>query len=130
MKNYSVFWARLLGLYAFILSVWCFVNIHHLYPMMSALTHTPLDLMMLGIFTIPFGLAIILSHSIWRGWPIIITILGYWITLKGIILLFFPSWINKLILFWQDKSMFLAPIPAFFIGLVLLYCGFFANKKS
>jgi hypothetical protein len=130
MESYSVFWARLLGFYLFILAMWCFFNINDLYPMLMAWVHDPANLMTLGVFILPLGLAIILSHSIWKGWPTLVTVLGYWITFKGIVLLFFPVWIHKMILLLPYKNILLAPIPALIIGLILLFYGFVRLEKK
>lgn len=126
--NRSVFWARLLGLYTVVLATWSFVNIKQLHSLLEDLTHnTPIS-MTLGLLTLFLGLAIVVNHQIWKGWPIIVTLLGYWITLKGAVLLFFPEWINKMLVFWEGKNILLAPVPALLIGLILLFCGFFLHR--
>ena len=127
--NNSTFWARTLGLYAVILSIWSFLNIKHIGSLMDALASNTSLSMLLGLFTVFLGLVMIISHSVWKGWPILVTILGYWITLKGMVILFFPEWINKIIAVWHGKNMIYAPIPALVIGLLLLYFGFFCRKS-
>lgn len=128
--NKSIFWAKLLGLYSIILAIWTFHNIKGLHTTMLALENNAPLLMVMGLFTLFLGLSIIVSHGIWKGWPIIVTLVGYWITIKGLVLLFFPEWINKIITFWQGKNMIYTPIPALVIGLILLFCGFFCHKKA
>lgn len=127
--NKSLFWARLLGLYTIILSAWTFFHIKQLPALILDMTN-PSTSMILGLFTVFLGLSLMVSHPIWKGWPIIVTVLGYWITIKGIVLLFFPQWINHIVKSWQDKNMIFAPIPALVIGLILLFCGFFLRKTN
>ena len=113
-----------MGLYAFILAIWCFSSINHLYPLLIDLTTNQLMLMNYGIFTLLIGLAMLVTHQLFQGWATIITVVGYMVTLKGLVLLFFPQWMNQLVVFWQDKSILLAPVPALFLGLLLMYLGF------
>src|SRR5579872_2597205 len=105
--NQSIFWARLLGLYSVILALWCYCDLNHLTTLMIDLSHHSLIMMCLGIFTVPFGLAIIVSHTQFHGWPIFVTLMGYLITLKGLFLLFFPQWVSQAVYFWQDKNIIL-----------------------
>lgn len=127
--NYSIFWARLLGFYIVILCAWTFLNIKDLHSMLTDLTSNHGVSMAVGFFTLFLGLAIAVSHSIWRGWPIVVTLVGYWIIIKGSVFLFFPHFINNIVAYWQGKNMMFAPIPAFVIGLYLLYCGYFCQRK-
>jgi len=127
--NYSIFWARLLGFYSVILCAWTFLNIKDLHALLIDLTNNHAVSILVGIFTIFLGLAIVISHSIWKGWPIIVTLVGYWIIIKGSIFLFFPYFISLTITFWQGKNMMFAPVPALVIGLILLYCSFFLKRK-
>ncbi len=127
--NYSIFWARLLGFYSVILCAWTFLNIKNINTMLLELTTNHAVSMLLGMFTVLLGLAIVVSHSIWRGWPIIVTLVGYWIILKGVVFLLFPQLMNLVIAFWQNKTMILAPVPALLIGIALLYCSYFGEQR-
>lgn len=122
--NYSYFWARLLGLYVVILAGGMFFHLKNFQTLLTTMAQSPALLMIMGIFTLLLGLAIVVTHQVWRGWPILVTILGYWISLKGIFLLFFPAVINQTMMLWQDHNLYLAPLPSFIIGLILLFCGF------
>ncbi len=129
MMNNSLFWARFLGLYAVILSIWSFVNSGHLLIYMSNLAKDPVMLMTMGVFTLPIGLAIVLSHHVFKGWATLITLLGYLIIVKAIIILFFPQTLAEIIMFWQGKNMIFAATPAFVIGLLLLYFGYCRSRN-
>ncbi|MCS5711869.1 hypothetical protein [Candidatus Berkiella aquae] len=126
--NYSIFWARLLGLYAVILSIGMFFHLKQYQTLMADLAQNPLILMTLGMITLFLGLGIVLSHRTCRGWPILITILGYWITFKGIVLLFFPQWVSKIVTMWQSYNSYVVLAPTLILGLILLICGFIVKR--
>lgn len=127
--DYSLFWARVLGFYAVIVSIGCFLHIDKMYKLLVDLSSNPSAMMVVGMFTLFLGLAIVVSHSVWRGWPILVTVLGYWIVFKGITLLFFSKWISHIVAFWQGRDLSYAPIPALVIGLILLFCGYFCKRE-
>jgi hypothetical protein len=41
--------------------------------------------------TLPIGLIIIFVHNIWAGWPIIVTLIGWVLTIKSAFYLLFPQ---------------------------------------
>jgi len=45
----------------------------------------------ISLWTIIVGLIIVFGHNVWTGWPVVITIIGYLILLKGLVLLWWPS---------------------------------------
>lgn len=132
--NVSVFWARVLGLYTVTLSIWSFIHMKIINPLESNImidfVSNPLYIFSLGIFTLFMGLLVFVSHQIWRGWPILVTLLGYWIITKAIILLFFSNWLHEQIVFWQGENSLIRSSIEFTIGAILLYCGFFQTKNA
>jgi hypothetical protein len=78
-----------------------------------------------GIFGLIIGLAIVASHQIWKGWPIIISLLGYWAVLKGILIIFYPEWVMNIAnTAFHGNNLYIGIGCDFIIGLILLYCGF------
>lgn len=128
--NNSIFWARLVGLYAIIVSIGTCFRLKEMHALMASMASNPVNSMLLGFFTLFLGLAIVVDHQVYKGWPIIVTILGYWIAIKGIALLFFPQWITPFLTLWQSKYMIYAPVPALIIGVILLYCSFFLHQDE
>lgn len=127
--DYSLFWARVLGFYAVIVSIGCFLHIDKMYKLLVDLSGNPSAMMVVGMFTLFLGLAVAVSHSVWRGWPILVTVLGYWIVFKGITLLFFSKWISHIVTFWQGRDLSYMPVPALVLGLILLFCGYFLKRE-
>jgi ABC-type amino acid transport system permease subunit len=77
-----------------------------------------------GTFTLLIGLTVVVSHPIFRGWPILVTLMGFLTILKGLLFLFFPHALSNILVVWQDKNMMMAPLPALILGLALIYFGF------
>ncbi|MGE3318771.1 MAG: hypothetical protein AB7I18_05690 [Candidatus Berkiella sp.] len=127
--NYSIFWARLLGLYIVILYAGMFFHFKHFQTLAGQMTQNPVLLMVMGMFTLFLGLTIVLSHRTWRGWPILITLIGYLVVAKGIMLLFFPEWVHKVVTAWQGYNIYIAVVPGLVLGLILLICGFVVKRR-
>ncbi len=127
--NMSTVWARILGLYVVIICIGMFEHLNTYKELIKEMSHSPSLNITFGLFTLLLGLAVVVTHNVYRGWPLIVTVLGYWICMKGIILLYFPAWVNQFIAFWQDKNFNLALIPGLSMGIILLYCGFCIKPK-
>lgn len=125
--NITIFWARLIGLYAVIISVGSFLELDYFHSLFVDMAHTPTIMMTLGLFTLILGLAIVLTHPIWKGWGIMVTLVGYMICIKGFLLLFFPHLINFALDYWQHHNMRFAFLPAFIVGFILLISSFFVK---
>jgi hypothetical protein len=79
-----------------------------------------------GILTFIIGVASVLSYNVWvYNWTVAITIFGWVAILKGICLLFFPSWSRKMHNMLKDKEWIpYLLLVAIFIGCFLVYAGF------
>lgn len=126
----SKFWARVLGWYMVIVGTGMFFTMPLFHELVKELSKNPALLMITGIFTLFLGLTIVVSHQVWRGWPILVTIIGYWAAIKGGILLFFPSVMHYFASLWGSHNMTYASIPSVILGLILLYCGYFKNLQD
>lgn len=130
MMNYSIFWARLIGLYAVLLAIGVLLDVQSYQALIKDMDQNHSLTITMGIFTLLLGVAMLVTHQVFKGWPILVTLLGYWITIKGMLLLAFPSIVHHVILFWENKNWYLAPLPSLLIGLILLYFGFCASRKT
>lgn len=127
--RYSIFLARLLGLYQVIMSIGMFFHLKKYQTLMTQLTQNPLILLVMGMFTLFLGLTIILSHSKFRGWPIIITLIGYLVAIKGIVLLFFPELVQKVISQWLAFDDYVTVVSPLLVGIILMIFGFIVKRK-
>ena len=81
-----------------------------------------------GVATLVIGIAMVLSYNVWeQSWQVIVTILGWLVTIKGLALLFIPEMMKKWIKKAENASyMPFVLIVLLLIGLVLTYFGFTA----
>jgi uncharacterized protein YjeT (DUF2065 family) len=83
--------------------------------------------MLLGaIIGILFGAVIISLHNIWiMGWPVIITILGWWSLIKGFGIMTFPSFLERFTFFFGRSDSFYRITGLLYaaVGAFLLFHG-------
>jgi len=77
--------------------------------------------MIISIMAITFGLVSIIAHSLWvADWRLVITLLGWFVFIKGVVYFSFPQlalkWVEKVDFKWFQFIMFLS----FLIGIILL----------
>jgi hypothetical protein len=54
--------------------------------------------LIIGMYTLPTGLIILLGHNVWAwDWPVFVTIAGWGMTTKATIYLLFPAIPNRMI---------------------------------
>ena len=74
------------------------------------------------------GLAMVLAHNVWSGGllPVVVTIVGWLMLAKGLLLLFLTSERSAHLLEWMhyDRYFYLFLAPAFVIGAYLTWAGF------
>jgi hypothetical protein len=87
----------------------------------------PLLIFLSGFGALIIGIMLVVSHNIWVwDWRLVITLIGWMTLIKGIIRIFYPEAVLKLIEKKITKCwFFLAEIAFFFVGLCLIYHGFF-----
>jgi len=125
MSPLTVFLARFMGLFTI------FVVVSFLVRGSAIIGATVADgpvMLVYAIFSIAIGFAMILGHNVWSGGalPVIVTIVGWLILAKGLLLLFLKpdalSGIFQGMHYGENYYLFLA--PAFVIGLYLTWAGF------
>lgn len=123
----SKFLSKVLGLYLIIISIVMLINMQQFASYISSLISDAPLIFVTGFFTLILGLLMVVSHNVWQwNWRVIITIISWIVLLKGISILFFPQFMNKIsILFIQNMSFaYIAPCFDFAIGVLLSYFGF------
>ena len=85
---------------------------------------------MFGALGFTAGLAIVLTHNVWVwGWPVIVTILGWLMMLRGAVRILVPQQLGDLGARMLRRSPNLLPIGgvvALVLGAVLCFFGNFA----
>jgi hypothetical protein len=94
----------------------------------TALVHNPPLLLILGMIGLIAGLAIVLGHNVWSGGllPVIVTLVGWLILIRGLLLLFLPpETVVELLGRLHFVQYFYAYVAVpFAIGAYLTYGGF------
>lgn len=80
----------MLGIYFLLLTVVALVRQKAVKSMLKDIGKEPLVIWTVASVELASGLAIVIAHSIWSGWPIVITLIGWAFIIEGLFYLFFP----------------------------------------
>ena len=126
----ALFIARIFGLYIIIIASIMLLRPGHMGRFIKEFSENTGVILLAGVFTLFFGLAIILTHNVWAwNWTVIITLIGWIGLIKGIWLVAFPDSIRGLSDFYGRAKVF--PVVhltvALLLGIYLTYMGFFGG---
>jgi len=124
----TVFLSRLIGLAALILGAAMLI---YQPPLISAVELAARDrsaLFMLGAGGIIAGLAIVLTHNVWRQGlcPLVVTVVGWFMLIRGVLLIFLPTGFLlhlAALSHFDDYPVLYAALPVA-LGLYLSWQGF------
>lgn len=134
MSPLTIFLGRLMGLFLVLISAAMLFDRQMTLETADTFLHNRPLLLFAGTITLLGGLAIVLTHSVWSGGalPIVITILGWIILARGLLLLFLPP--ATMASLWQTLH-----VAEFFygyltitlgLGVYLTYAGFKSSPPS
>ena len=85
--------ARLLGLFSILVGLAMIERRQEMVAAVDSITHNPTQLLLIGLIALGIGLAMVLAHNVWSGGvlPIVVTIIGWLILVRGLVLLFLPT---------------------------------------
>ena len=86
----SFFLAKVFGIYLIVTGVVALLRGKELKPAIDALADSRALVFLTSVFAVILGLLLVIAHSIWIGWPIVITILGWLVLLKALAALLLP----------------------------------------
>ncbi len=92
----SFFLAQVLGCYVFFMSLAMLVH-HQAFKriMHEFITSQPMVVFSGGVGLL-FGLLIVISHNVWvAAWPVLITLIGWFLLIQALIRIFFPMHFAK-----------------------------------
>jgi hypothetical protein len=127
MSRLTVFLARAIGLFTVVLVAALLV--HGSAIIEASIADGPV-MLVYAIISLAMGIAMVLGHNVWSGGalPVIVTLVGWLILAKGLLLLFFaPDVVSQMfeqMRYAEHYYLFLA--PALVIGLYLTWAGFAA----
>lgn len=92
MSVRTIFLARALGLYCVIIAAAIFLRRDTFAATANALIADAPLVLVVGVFTVFIGVAMVLLHNLWSGGvlPVIITLVGWATLMKGVVLLVLP----------------------------------------
>lgn len=114
----SVFLARFLGVWLILTGLFYLTQKDFIRKVAKDLYGNGAVLVFSGMFNLVIGLLIVLSHNVWvAGWEVVVTIIGWFLLIRGIVRLFFPAFGKGL----ADKGA--AANTVTFIGIISLLIG-------
>ena len=123
----TILFARLFGFYLLIMVIAMIVRKDHFKHFVDEFLKSDAMVTLAGVFTLIFGLVLVIMHNIWsNNWQVIVTILCWWTLIKGCILLFYPAPYSS-----KARALMESPAPynatiifSLVISLFLLYMSF------
>ncbi|MBU4371020.1 MAG: hypothetical protein KKH02_01650 [Proteobacteria bacterium] len=81
---------------------------------------------MMGFITVILGFLIVHYHNLWvRDWTVLVTIIGWLALIKGILIIVFPKFMQRLSEpFLTERVLKIIPYVTLFLGLLFGYFGF------
>jgi hypothetical protein len=128
MSPRTTFLGRLIGLYCILVSLSMLIHKQATVDVVTALLHNAPLLFLLGVITVPVGLAMVLGHNVWSGGaePLIVTLVGWATLIKGALFLFLsPGAESSLFLgeLHYDQLLYLYAGISLLLGIYLTYAA-------
>lgn len=83
-----------------------------------------------GWIAFPLGMVLVLHHNVWQGpwWVVALSLLSWWIMIKGALLLIAPQWLKNMGKAWlkNEQLLIAAGLIYLALGAAFSYYGFFA----
>jgi hypothetical protein len=125
----TYFLARLIGLFLLSIGASLLFQKKVFIKVLNDVTENRTTLFTFGVILFVCGLSIVLSHNIWNAGflPLIITLIGWVLTLRGVSSMFIPGDNMARMIRWLkvEELSWLYSVPEFVIGAYLVYAGFF-----
>jgi hypothetical protein len=125
----TAFLGKLLGLYLVLISLAMFAHRQSTIESMTALMRNAPVLFVTAMIAMAAGLALVLGHNVWSGGglPVVVTLTGWVMLVKGTLLLFLPLQVANAVfltgLGYQQHFYVYTSIPLL-LGGYLTYAGF------
>lgn len=118
----SIFLAKVWGIYLIAL---CFSLLNKATRKNLFILIAKEEISLSGLITLIIGIAMVVSHNVWTGWPIVITIIGWLGVIKGVCLLFFPAAMRRIYMRMQNSNwIYVLLVIGVVLGVFLTYAGF------
>lgn len=117
----SLFLAQLLGVYMLIVGLILLFRRETLMKAVGKMVSNPSVVYIIALLELAAGLALVLGHNVWVwGWPVIITLVGWLMTLEAVFYLVLPKKVlGKLLERFNRENIYVLT------GLLLLVAGIY-----
>jgi hypothetical protein len=135
MSPRTVFLSKLIGLYCIILAFSMVLNKAALAEEIAALAQNSPVMLVVAVFTLFAGIAMVLGHNVWRGGSvtIVVTVIGWLTLLKAVLILFVPPGVESRFLvelLHSDRLFYFRMALTLLLGVYLTYGGLAASPKN
>jgi uncharacterized membrane protein HdeD (DUF308 family) len=122
----TVFLGTILGWYFLIMGLFLIIRRDVVISAMKNVVDQPGLLLVIAFITLIIGLMMIATHNVWVwDWPVIITLIGWFALIRGIIRLFYPEFVHRM---WNKMSAH--PIRFTISGIIMLILGLFLSCRA
>jgi hypothetical protein len=123
----SIFLAKVFSLYFLVVGIGMIANPVGTRVALQELVGCPAALYLSAILTLMLGILLIVSHNVWVwGWPLIITVLSWWIFIKGAVRVVYPAIDEHMKDMIECTGVYYSSaIFVLVVGAILFYIGFF-----
>jgi hypothetical protein len=126
--RHTAFLAKLIGLFTMIVAVSIAMHKGETLLTVSTMAQSAALMMVLGFVSLAAGLAMVLSHNVWKGGllPVLVTLAGWVFLLRGLAILALPHRdVVALLSTAHYESLFYVYVAcAFIIGAYMTIAGF------
>lgn len=122
----TLFLAQVLSIYLLVVGIALFLNPGRFRMIYKAFFENEGMLLLAGVVALLFGAFIVSAHNYWIfGWPVILTLIGYWGIIKGAGILILPGFVDffKPMVNVSDSLYRIMGIIVGLVGLFLFYQG-------
>jgi len=121
----SLFLAKLLGVLLVVKGITVLANLKYFARLVQEFARNEALLVIALGHELAIGLLLILTHNVWvKDWPVVITLIGWAMVLKGIMIIS-PKSAAIHVRWWADENrLTVGGIVATAVGAFLVYIGF------
>jgi len=135
MSSRTIFLSRLIGLYCLLLVPVEVIHRQATLDSVAGIIHNPSLMLVLGVFTLAIGLAMILAHNLWSGGalPVVVTIVGWLALIKGLFFVYLLPVVGAecYLRVLQNPQLFYPCMVLWLaIGIYLTYGGFTSKSRK
>ncbi len=116
------FFAKFWGLYLVVMALLMVIRKEQIINLFNAIIEDERLTQIAGFIALFSGFATVILHNQWSmSWEVIITIIGWWAMIEGILLMGWPKLVTKLVKGLVEKLYWPGFVFAFVLGIYLFY---------